>query len=139
MSISPIDELFKEMFGYYPNKAGQGYELIVAAAIHIVTGEQTSSNDHYRGLYSGTDYQIDAVISNEDVKHMVEAKDYTINNRKVGRGDLQKMQGALTDLDFERGVFASATDYTNPAKKYSRGTDINPIQKGIDLYHIRPS
>ena len=70
---------------------------------------------------------------------MVEVKDYTIDKRKVGRSDLQKLQGALTDLDFEKGVFVSATDYTKPAKKYSDGAEINPLQKEIDLFHIRPS
>jgi hypothetical protein len=139
MNKSPIDELFKELYGYYPNKAGQAYELLVAAAFKAITGEQISYDQHHRGLYSKTDYQVDAVVPSESGKKMVEVKDYTIDERKVGRSDLQKLQGALTDLDFEKGVFVSATDYTKPARKYSEGAEKNPSQKKIDLFHIRPS
>ena len=40
---------------------------------------------------------------------MVESKDYTIDDRKVGRPDLQKLQGALTDLpQIKDGIFTSA-------------------------------
>jgi Restriction endonuclease. len=136
---SPIDELFFELYGYYPNKPGQAYELIVAAAFKAITGSQVSYDKHERGLYSQTDYQVDAIVPNEYGENMVEAKDYTLDDRKVGRSDLQKLQGALTDLDFEKGIFASATEYTKPAKKYSDATEQNPMQKVIDLYHIRPS
>ncbi len=139
MAKSPIDELFNELYGYYPNKAGQAYELIVAAAFKAITNEKIEYDKHERGIYSETDYQIDAVITSENEKKMVEAKDYTLNDRKVGRSDLQKMQGALSDLQFEKGFFASATDYTKPAKKYSDSSEKNPLQKEIDLYHIRPS
>jgi len=139
MAKSPIDELFNELYGYYPNKAGQAYELLVAAAFKAVTGRQIGYDQHERGVYSKTDYQVDAVVPSDTGKDMVEAKDYTIDERKVGRSDLQKLQGALTDLDFEKGIFASATDYTKPAKKYADGAEINPNQKEIELYHIRPS
>lgn len=139
MAKSPIDELFFELYGYYPNKAGKAYELLVAAAFNAIMKENISYDQHHRGIYSETDYQIDAVIPSEKGEKMVEAKDYSLKNRKVGRDDLQKMQGALTDLKFEKGVFASATDYTKPAKKYSDSTEKNPSHKEIDLYHIRPS
>lgn len=139
MAKSPIDEIFKELYGYYPNKAGQAYELLVAAAFKAITGRKIGYDQHQRGIYSKTDYQVDAVVHSDTGKDMVEAKDYTIDERKVGRSDLQKLQGALTDLEFEKGIFASATDYTKPAKKYADGAKINPNQKGIELYHIRPS
>jgi len=134
---SPLDELFFELYGYYPNKAGQAYELLVAAAIKLVTGQQLKYDQHLRGEYSKTDYQIDGL--NIDEEKIIEAKDYTIDNRKVGRSDLQKLQGALTDLNVQSGLFASATDYTKPAKKYADSSVKNPLQKQIELYQIRPS
>jgi hypothetical protein len=137
MKKSPIDELFFELYGYYPNKAGTAYELLVAAALKVVTGEKIKYDQHLRGEYSETDYQIDGL--NENKSQIVEAKDYTINKKKVGRPDLQKFQGALSDLDVESGLFASATEYTNPAKKYSDSSEKNPLQKQIELYNIRPS
>ncbi|UOE37024.1 restriction endonuclease [Chryseobacterium oryzae] len=137
MRKSPIDELFYELYGFYPNKAGSAYEIIVASAIKIISGDNIKYNQHLKGIYSESDYQLDGL--NIDKKQMIEAKDYTINKKKVGRDDLQKLQGALSDLDVEKGIFASATDYTKPAKKYSESTGKNPLNKEIELYNIRES
>jgi hypothetical protein len=137
MQKSPIDDLFFELYGYYPNKAGQAYELLVSAAFKVITGENLKYDQHLRGTYSDTDYQIDGL--NVDTEKAIEAKDYTINDRKVGRPDLQKLQGALTDLNIKGGVFASATEYSKPAKKYADSSSKNPHHKEIELYHIRPS
>lgn len=137
MRKSPIDELFFELYGFYPNKAGSAYEIIVASAIKIITGDNIKYNQHLKGIYSESDYQLDGL--NVDKKQMIEAKDYTINKKKVGRDDLQKLQGALSDLDVEKGIFASATDYTKPAKKYSESSGKNPLHKEIELYNIRES
>ncbi|WP_318343375.1 restriction endonuclease [Flagellimonas baculiformis] len=137
MKKSPIDKLFFELYGYYPNKAGTAYELLVVAALKVVTGEKIKYDQHLRGEYSESDYQIDGL--NEDKSQIVEAKDYTLNKKKVGRPDLQKFQGALSDLGVESGLFASATEYTKPAKKYSSSSEKNPLQKQIELYNIRPS
>lgn len=139
MDKSPIDELFNELFGYYPNKAGQAYEILCSAAFKILTGQDVKYDQHVKGIFSGTDYQLDGQIVSDSEKTMLEVKDYTIDNRKVGRGDLQKLSGALLDLDIEKGVFASATDYTKPADKYAQSSEINPNQKQIDLFHIRPT
>jgi hypothetical protein len=134
---SPIDNLFFELYGYFPNKAGQAYEILVAAALKLATDKDHKYDQHLRGEYSKTDYQIDGL--NVDELKIVEAKDYTIDDRKVGRPDLQKLQGALSDLQVNSGVFASATDYTKPAKKYSLSSTGNPLQKEIELFEIRPS
>ena len=139
MRKSPIDNLFFELFDYYPKKAGQAFEIISAAAIKIITNKKVMLDQRAKGKYSDTSYQLDGEIISDDKKEMLEVKDYTINNRKVGRGDLQKLAGALNDLDIDKGIFASATSYTKPATKYANSTKINPIQKEIDLFHIRPA
>jgi hypothetical protein len=38
MKKPPIDELFFELYGYYPEKAGQGFEMLVAAALKLLAG-----------------------------------------------------------------------------------------------------
>ncbi|MFN4248709.1 MAG: restriction endonuclease [Flavipsychrobacter sp.] len=133
---SEIEKLFFELYGYYPPKNGQAYEMIVAAAFKLLLNRNISYNQNISGIYSNTNYQLDALVNNNQ---MVEVKDYTIHDKKVGRGDLQKMQGALTELPVDGGLFASATDYTMPAKKYAQSTAINPLHKPIELYNIRPS
>lgn len=136
---SSIDELFFELYGFYPNKAGQAYEIICAAAIKLLTGKQVKFDQYVKGKFSSTSYQLDGEILSDKEKEMLEAKDYTIDKRKVGRGDLQKLSGALSDLEIDKGLFASATDFTKPANKYAKSSSINPNQKQIELYHIRPS
>jgi len=135
--LSPIDQLFVELYDSSPTKAGQAYEKLVAATLKIVTGIDYNYDQHIKGTYSNTDFQLDA--HSPESSTMVEAKDYSIEGRKVGRADIQKQAGALSDLPIEQGIFASATDYTSPAKKYANSTNINPVQKPIDLFHIRPS
>lgn len=135
--LSPVDQLFVELYDSNPTKAGQAYEKIVAAALKLVTGVDYSYDQHIKGTYSNTDFQLDA--HSPQISTMVEAKDYSIEGKKVGRGDIQKQVGALCDLPIKQGIFASATDYTTPAKKYANSTHVNPSQKPIDLFHIRPS
>lgn len=135
---SPIDELFEKIFGFKPEKPGTAYEMLASAVMKIVSSQNTVLHDEkMRGKFSQSLYQIDVSVDQETGKSMGEAKDYTIQNEKVGRGDLQKLGGALNDLDVEKGIFFSATDYTKPAKQYAKASEqIN--NKGIDLFHLRP-
>ena len=134
---SPIDEFFYGIYGFYPEKAGQAYELLVNAALKIVNKDSDLKYNQFReGTYSQQKYQLDGI---KDEKESVEAKDYTLRNEKVGRPDVQKQEGGLIDLPFEGGVFASATGYTRNAVKYAEGTNKIPNGKPIDLYDIRPS
>ena len=134
---SEIDELFFRLMGYYPSKAGEAYEIISAAALGIVRAHAAEHNRFLKGESGGRPYQIDGLL-NGDI--MVESKDYTVDDRKVGRPDLQKLQGALTDLSqIREGYFTSATDYSRDAKKYAKGTETNDKQKKITTVDVRPS
>ncbi len=135
--ISPVDELFTEIMGFCPNKSGTAYELLSAAAISLMLNKEAKHNQFLSGEAGNTPYQIDGLI---EEKYIVEAKDYTIRGAKVGRGDLQKLEGALTDLpQIEKGFFASATDFTKPASEYAEGTIINDRQIEINTLNVRPS
>lgn len=136
---SPLDDLFFELYGFYPNKAGQAYEMLVAASFKLLFNKDIRYDSRVRGDYSKTVYQLDGLVKDSGKEGMIEAKDYTIDKKKVGRGDIQKLQGALSDLPIDKGIFASATEYTKPAKKYADSSKDNPLQKDIDLYNIRPS
>lgn len=46
---SEIDELFYRLMGYYPNKAGEAYEIISAAALAIVKKQEA---EHVRKDWS---------------------------------------------------------------------------------------
>jgi hypothetical protein len=139
MERSKNDELFFETFRYYPTKAGQAYEMLVAAAWKLLFNQDIAYNQFVKGEYSGTTYQLDGLTEADGMKTMIEAKDYTLDERKVGRPDLQKLQGALTDLSVDKGVVASATEFSGASKKYADASYENPMQKGIDLFHVRPS
>lgn len=134
---SSIDDFFHGIYGFYPEKAGQAYELLVNAALKIINKDSELKYNQFRdGIYSQQKYQLDGI---KDDKESIEAKDYTIRNEKEGRPDVQKQEGGLIDLPYEGGIFASATGYTRNAKKYAEGTYKNPNGKPIDLYDIRPS
>lgn len=133
---SEIDEFFYNLYGFYPSKAGQAYELLVTAALKKLNeNSDVKYNQFETGIYSQQKYQLDGIVDEKTV----EAKDYTLRGEKVGRPDVQKQEGGLIDLPYEKGIFASATGYTRNAVKYAEGTYKNPAGKEIDLYEIRPS
>lgn len=133
---SIYDDLYYDLTGSYLSKEGAAYEKISTAIIGILQDKGVAHDMRIRGK-SGSIYQIDGLV---DKIIMVEAKDYAKRNSKVGRGDLQKQEGALTDLeDITEGYFASATDFTTPARKYAKGTTANEVQKEIKTFDIRMS
>ena len=139
---SPIDRIFKDIFGYLPNKQGTAYELLAAIASYMLEEGNVRHDARIRGQFSDTLYQLDVHHTNATDKttSMGEAKDYTEQEKKVGRGDLQKLVGALPDLNsIDSGMFFSATGYSEPAKKYAKVAQNLTGGKTIDLYELRPS
>lgn len=133
---SPIDDLFYNLMGHYPSKEGKAYEIISTAVLGLIENKE-AVHDKYLIGESESKYQLDGLI---DENIMLEAKDYTKAKNKVGRGDLQKLQGALTDLpQIKKGYFASATNYTMPAQRYAKGSSTNSYQKEIVPIELRPS
>lgn len=138
--MSPIDELFQEVFGELPTKAGSAYEMLACIAEHLMNQGEVTHDDKIRGAFSESLYQIDVLSDDGNDKAMGEAKDYTIQNKKVGRGDMQKLGGALPDLPVvTKGKFFSATGYTGPAKKYAEASENFPSGKPIEIFEFRPS
>jgi hypothetical protein len=133
---SENDELFFELLGYYPTKAGEAYEILSTAAYDIAARADSSSLDNYVTGMSGAVHQLDGRLMVEDKDVMLEAKDYT---RKIGLGKLREFQGGLTDLPVDRGVYAAPSSYSKPAKKYAAGTSENPMHKSITLLDVRKS
>lgn len=137
---SVVDELYYRLYGEHQTKEGQALERLSSVAFKLLEETQkVQYNQQMRARYSGTVYQVDGLIGEGERQVMVEAKDYTRGGDKVGRADLQKLEGALTDLDISEGRFVSATDYTNRAKPYAKSTKKNPKQNPISLFHVRPS
>ena len=135
MKHSPVDELYYKLFGEYPTKAGTALEHLATIAYTEVKANKSAVDQRLKGTYSNS-----KLAETDDGQEMIEAKDYTIRNDKVGRDDIQKLSGALSDLEnISKGVFASATDYTKPAKQYAESTPQMPNAKPIELYDIRPS
>lgn len=140
MKHSPVDELYYKLFGEYPTKAGTALERLATIAYTEVKANKSAVDQRLKGTYSNSTYQIDGLAETDDGQEMIEAKDYTIRNAKVGRDDIQKLSGALSDLEnISKGVFASATDFTRPAKQYAESTPQMQNAKPIELFDIRPS
>lgn len=119
---SPIDEIYQMVFGSAPTKAGTAFERLAAIATYVTEEDGVVTHDAaLMGAHSGSRYQIDVLHQCAEEKTMGEAKDYSDRGGKVGRPDVQKLAGALVDLqDVTKGVFWSATDYTKPARQYAQ-------------------
>jgi len=112
---STIDELYESIFGELPKKKGTAYERLAAAAWKLLDDDSNVAHDtRIRGYFSKSSYQIDVDAIDKEGRHAGEAKDYTDRSAKVGRSDLQKLGGALPDIDVNSGKFFSATGYTKP-------------------------
>lgn len=135
-----MDEYFEQIFGYKPKKQGTGYELLVAGVLKILNESQDITHNIIQsGKYSSDKYQIDALVKNKLGSIFVECKDNIEKNKPTPRSDIQKLAGALNNLDVNAGILASATGFTKPTIQYSESTKINPNAKEIELFLIRPS
>lgn len=134
---TPIEELFYELYGFYPSKAGQALEMLGTAAYYLLGAEDAKVNQYVRGTYSDTCHQLDGLVTKDGKQEIIEAKDYTVRNNKVGLAEIEKLEGSLVDLPMEKGVFISATDYSKPAQKYAKGSVKNPTNKPIELYEVK--
>lgn len=140
MNHSIVDKLFYQIWGFYPKKAGTAQELLTAAVLFIEGMDDVRYNHFMKSPHCDTTYQLDALVETDKGSHMVEAKDYTIQNSKVERKEVQKLEGALIDLEnINKGIFSSATGYTKGAQEYAKGTQKNKRAVPIDLYEVRPS
>lgn len=137
-----FDRLHFELFGKECTREGEAFEKISAAVTYLLfPSSNVAHNQMWRGVVSKSLYQVDILRTEDDQKIFGEAKDYTARRKassKVGRGDLQKLGGALPDVKADRGVFFSATDYTREARRYANAAS-GIIGRPIDLMHIRPS
>lgn len=135
-----MDEYFETIFGYKPKKRETGYELLVGAVLKLLNATQdVTHNVIQEGKYSKDKYQIDALVKNKFATIFIECKDYTERNKPTQRADVQKLAGALNNLDINAGILVSATGFTKPAVQYSESTKLNPNAKEIELFLIRPS
>ena len=132
---SENDKLFYDIFGYYPNKAGEAYEILSTAAYAIATSAAKASlNTRVRGN-SGALHQLDGRLIIEEHDVLLEAKDY---KSKIGLNKISEVKGRLSDLPVDCAVYA-AQQYTSPARKFAKGTFDNGDKKGVVLLDIRKS
>lgn len=139
---SPIDKIYKSVFGNFPNKPGSAYEQLVAIAMFLLEEGDVRHDLPLRGQFSKSLYQIDVYHESKlnNKSTMAEAKDYSERGGKVGRADLQKLGGALPDIkEISRGAFFSATGYTKPAKQYAQASTNITGGKSINLYELAVS
>lgn len=135
-----MDDFFEQFFGFKPAKRGAGYELLVGAVLKILNEAQDVTHNVVKtGKYSDDKYQMDALVENKVTSIFVECKDNTEKNKPTPRGDIQKLAGALNNLDVNAGILASATGFTKPTIQYAQSTKVNPNAKEIELFLIRPS
>lgn len=136
-TLSPEDELYKRLTGKVFTKAGTAYERISTAVAKIILNADKARHNVFKTGISEVTHQLDGVL---DSDIMLEAKDYSIRNAKVGLEEVRNHQGAMLDIDgINKGFFASATDYTSEASKYVAGSFKNPRLANTHAAVIRHS
>jgi hypothetical protein len=136
---SPIDILYRNLYGSLPKKEGAAYERLAAAVCKLLAPHCEVFHDtRIRGEFSKSFHQLDVQRTDGGETSFGEAKDYTADQRKVGRGDIQKLGGALGDLPVSKAIFFSATDYTKPALQYAAAA-AKIVGKPIEPFHLRPA
>lgn len=137
-----FDQLYERLFGQACTREGEAFERLSAAVTYLLFPDSdVAHNQKWRGELSKSLYQVDVLRKEAGQSVFGEAKDYSERGKsggKVGRGDLQKLGGALPDVAADRGVFFSATGYTREAKRYANAAK-GIIGRPIDLMHVRPS
>ena len=136
MDKSKYADLFEKLSGYRPRKKGESYEKLVTAVLRFLNPKSSIKHNQFlKGQYSADRYQIDSLINGAE-NIMVEAKDFSVRNERVGRGEVTKTAGALIDLPLEGGIVVSTTEFTSAAKTFSNGSKINPSAKPIELIQM---
>lgn len=155
---TPSDELFKQLYGFYPKKAGTSHELISAATYwHLIENENIADvimenkfveSKHDVRVKDVAEHQIDGIIELKNKKGKIinkialEAKDHYQNNKgkNVPKGEVQKLDSTIRDIEsFGEGVFFTSTDFTPESLNFIKGLSPRKHQKNIKLYKVRPS
>lgn len=155
---TPSEELFYQLFGFYPKKAGTAFELIATAVmwylaekddiVNVVLNKSFFSGSHDIKVKDVASHQIDGIISckNKDGKAIcemaLEAKDHNQNSKakKVEIEEVQKLDSTIRDIErFDSGVFFTSTDFTKEAINFVKGLNPQKHQKDIKVYKSRPS
>lgn len=109
MQRPPIDKLFYKLYGYYPAKSGQGFEMLIAAAFKLLAGQEMSYNRTWDAGRASTEANEDGGITKITltmVMHVAEYEhgDFTLiftdeSMEKIAR---QEPQGLQLTSEFER-------------------------------------
>jgi hypothetical protein len=136
---SPVDLFFEEIFGFQPAKKGTAYEMLTAAVIKIISSDRSVFHDlRIRGEESGVLHQIDVVRKDNQRDDLIECKDHSDKGKKVGIGEVGKFMITLADITANSGAFFSATDFTEPARRFASASE-KLSGKPTELFHMRQS
>jgi len=80
---------------------------------------------------AGADDGVDVIANTEDETVMIQAKRY-LNGNKVSSPVVREAVGAAQQMNADRAVIATSSDFTGPAYKAAANTDVD-LQNGDDV------
>lgn len=80
---------------------------------------------------AGADDGVDVIANSEDETVMIQAKRYS-NGNKVSSPVVREAVGAAQQMNADRAVIATSSDFTGPAYKAAANTDVD-LQNGDDI------
>jgi len=127
-----IDLIYDAAIAAEKLKNGTKYERLTAIVFKILQDSAYVVHDvRLRGDGKETSHQIDVEIAvgpqHEHHRVLVECKNHGPET-KVDLSEIRDFNGALVQLQPARGIFATTSDYTAPARSYARDENIALVQ-----------
>lgn len=120
MKRPPIDELFFELYGYYPEKAGQGFEMLVAAALKLLAGRDVpygnagdDRQESHHGMRTSTEEDDQGGISRITLRMLMHVAEYEQGEFSIvftddGYGQLAQQEPEGIEITSEMEEFYDA-------------------------------
>lgn len=132
MTKSNYDCLLERYSEIAVSKTGTAYEILAALVCNILDDGNAVIHDIKLRGTSGVKHQIDVSVETGQGKQalLIECKDFSVGNRKVGLGVVRNFQSAVADIQPDEAWIITCVGFTLNARKFAKG-------KGIKLIVLR--
>lgn len=122
--VSAIDDLYHELFGDRPAKAGTAYERLAAITLAVLGWENVRQDERYRRAGKETLHQLDVTAKHPDgsIKRLiVECKDW---EKTVGKKTLDALVGVRGQVGGDAAAVVTTKTFTRGARSVAVDEDV---------------
>lgn len=129
MSGSGYESLLGRYGTIATTKTGTAYEILAAMVCKSLEENNVVIHDIKLRGRSGVKHQIDVSVETNDTNRslLIECKDFSVGNRKVGLGVVRDFESAVADIRPDESWIVSCVGFTAPALKFAKAKGIKPV------------